>query len=121
MTALDNQAKNQNFLNPLYFQFSIKRAPHVNFFIQRCSIPSLTLPQISTPTLWQPIPRPGGKLQYGDFSISFKVDEDLVNYMEIFRWMEDLGFPENFEQYKEIASKALETGEGIVSDITLLI
>ena len=121
MSALDKTPKNVNYLNPLNFQFQIKRAPTVNFMLQRVNIPSLVLPFNTTPTLWQPLPHSGGKLQYGDFSISFKIDEDMLNYMEIFNWMEKLGYPENFDQYKSIATKTIESGEGIVSDVTLII
>lgn len=120
MTALDKTPDNQNFLNPLNFQFSIKRAPHVNFFIQKVSIPSIALATINQPTMFMPIPR-SGKIAYGDFKITFKVDEDLQNYLEIFLWMEHLGFPQNFDQYKEIASQDLVTGNGVTSDITLLV
>jgi hypothetical protein len=121
MSALDQTPLNTNYLNPLNFQFSIKRAPHVNFFIQRVNIPSLTLPFIMTPTIFQPIPHSGARIEYGDFKVSFKVDEDLLNYMEIFNWIEKLGYPENFQQYQSIANNSLESGNGITSDITLLI
>lgn len=70
--------------------------------------------------MFMTIPR-SGKITYEDFKITFKVDEDLHNYLEIFLWMEHLGFPQNFGQYKEIASKDLITGDGITSDITLLV
>lgn len=35
--------------------------------------------------------------------------------------MEHLGFPETFQQYAEIAAQDLTTGNGIISDISLLI
>lgn len=67
-----------------------------------------------------PIPSPG-KIEYGDFSITYKIDEDLQNYLEIFKWMVDLGFPDTFTQYAELAQKKQESGYGLESDISLLV
>lgn len=120
MTALDKTPTNINFLNPLNFQFQIKRAPHVNFFIQKVAVPSISLATIPLATVFMPIPSPG-KIEYGTFPITFKVDEDLQNYLEVFLWMEHLGFPADFNQYEEIASQDLISGNGITSDITLLV
>lgn len=120
-TALDKQPLNTNFLNPLNFRFSIKRAPNINFFVQKVTLPSLTLPEIDVPTIFHHIPIPGRELTFGDFSISFKVDEDFQNYAELYNWIIALGSPENFEQYANIAAQSIVSGNGITSDITLLV
>jgi hypothetical protein len=121
MSAIDNTPENKNFLSPLNFRFLIKKAPHVNFFIQQVNIPSMTLqsPGPNNPFVRTPIP--GEHLTFGDLRISFKVDEDLQNYLEIHNWLKGLGKPENFNQYKEIQDKPSYTGDGIYSDISLLI
>jgi hypothetical protein len=121
MTAIDNTPSNRNFLSPLNFKFILKKAPHVNFFIQRVNIPSITLisPQPNNPFIKTPIP--GEHLDYGDLKITFKVDEELQNYLEIRNWMVGLGKPENFDQYKELQDKPIASGDGIYSDITLAI
>ncbi|MGZ4851065.1 MAG: hypothetical protein ACXV2C_06780 [Candidatus Bathyarchaeia archaeon] len=121
MTALDKQPVNTNFLNPLNFRFSIKRAPHINFFIQKVNIPSITLPSIDVGTPFHPIPTPGNELLYGDFSITFKVDEDFQNYLELYNWLIGLGFTDDFTQYAEIAAQPLISGNGITSDLTLMV
>ena len=48
MTAIDNTPSNKNFLSPLNFKFTIKKAPHVNFFIQKVNIPDLGLKPVVT-------------------------------------------------------------------------
>ena len=53
--------------------------------------------------------------------MSFKVDEDLKNYLELHNWIRSLGFPENYEQYKEIQDKPSWTGDGIYSDIAVVL
>lgn len=119
MAALDNQPTNVNFLAPTNFRFFIKKSPNVNFFIQKATIPSVTLGSISQPTPLISIPQPSDQLQYSPLSITFIVDEDLRNYLEIYDWLLGLGFPETSTQYANLQSKSRISGEGIISDISV--
>jgi len=121
MSALDTTPQNKNFLNPLNFKFSLKRAPNVNFFIQKVNIPSISLPSMDIPTMFNPIPIPHTHMEYGELGITFKVDEDFQNYLEIHNWIRALGFPEQFEERTAISSKPEYTGDGLYSDISLII
>ena len=76
------------------------------------------------------IPFAGDHLEFGEFTLTYKVDEDLRNYLEIYNWMIGIGFPDDFEQYKTIDSvrKGVNTGLsnplsglGVFSDATLTI
>ena len=87
MAALENTPTNPNFLSPLNFKFSIKRAPHINFFTQKISIPSLNLPSYNSPNPFVKIPEPGEHIDYGDLELTFRVDENLKNYLEIHNWI----------------------------------
>jgi len=121
MSAIDNTPSNKNFLSPLNFKFQIKKAPHVNFFIQKVNIPSIALPNVETPNPFVNLPYPGEHIKYGNLDISFKVDEDLQNYLEIHNWLVSLGKPENFDQYKTIQNVNPTSGDGIYSDIALYV
>lgn len=121
MSALDKTPENKNFLSPLNFKFMIKKAPHVNFFLQNVNIPDISLPSPEANNPFVKIPYPGEHLNYGNLSITFKVDEDLQNYLELHNWIRDLGKPENYEQYKRISEEDSMAGEGIYSDISLMI
>jgi len=121
MTAIDNTPENKNFLSPLNFKFQIKKAPHVNFFIQKVNIPGITMLSPSPSNPFVKTPYPGDHLVFGDLSIAFKVDEDLQNYLELHNWLRALGKPENFEQYKNIQDKPLMSGDGIYSDISVVV
>ena len=35
----------------------------------------------------------GDKLQYDNFNMTFMVDESLQNYMEMYDWVKNIGFP----------------------------
>lgn len=121
MSAIDNTPENKNFLSPLNFKFTIKKAPHVNFFIQKVNIPEISLPAPKYPNPMVNIPIPGEHLTYADLEITFKVDEDIQNYLEIHKWVRALGKPVDTDEYKEIQDKVHWTGDGIYSDISVAI
>lgn len=121
MSALDNTPLNKNFLSPLNFDFSIQRAPHINFFIQSVNLPGLSFMNPLQPTPFSNIPQTGDRIYYDDLVVTYKVDEDLQNYLEIYNWFTSIGFPADFNQYQQLKAQSLTTGKAIYSDITLLI
>ena len=90
---------NINPLSPNGFKFSITKLPEVDFFCQQVNLPGITLgaPEQATPFSMAPIP--GDTLMYDSLQLQFIVDEDMVNYTEIYNWIVALGFPQNYEQY----------------------
>lgn len=121
MSALDNIPENKNFLSPLNFRFQIKKCPNVNFFLQNVNLPGMTLVGPEQPNPFVKIPKAGDHIDFDDLMINYKVDEDLQNYLELYNWIRELGFPNNFDEYKSIAGKPVYTGLGIVSDMSLII
>lgn len=115
--SLLNEPTNKNFLSPLGFVFNLKKTPATNFFVTRASLPGLNLAFAEVATPFVKMPVPGEKIQFNDLSITFKVDEDMRNWNEIYEWIIAMGFPQSFEQYKAIKQKQL--GEGVYSDATL--
>ena len=118
---------NRNFLSPIGFKFSLKRAPGVAFFCNQANIPSLDLGIAEQPTWLKNIDVPGDKIQFGDLTLRFLVDEDLVNYMELQRWIRGLGYPEDMDEFRKIEGEAVmpgnfgNSGDQIYSDGTLQI
>jgi hypothetical protein len=121
MSALSENPTTVNFLSPLNFAFRIKRAPNINFFTQEITLPGILLPGTNYPNPFTNIPEPGDHLEYSDLSMSFKVNEDLSNYMEIHNWMRALGFPKEWAEYEAIQRKTKYSGEGIRSDISVMV
>ena len=121
MTAIDHVPTDRNFLNPVNYTFQIKRAPSINFFVQTVNIPGFTIPPAGQATPMVRIPKPGDHISYQDLEISFKVDEDMQNYFELYNWMKALGFPDNTAQYKALRDQDRSAGLGIYSDIQLLV
>ena len=121
MTALSNQPENINFLSPLGYKLMIKKLPHLNFFVQSVTVPSISLGTADIETPFTKLPFPGTKLTFQNLEVTFKIDEDMQNYIEVFTWMNELGFPDNFADYQAIAGRKLYTGEGVFSDMSLTI
>ena len=118
---------NRNFLAPTGFKFSLKRSPGVAFFCNQANIPSLDLGIAIQPTYLKDIDVPGDKIQFGDLTLRFLVDEDLVNYMEIQNWIRGLGYPESVQEFDKLEKEAVlpgnfdRSGDDIYSDGTLQI
>lgn len=119
MSATVNQPANANFLSPLGFTFKIKKTPTLNYFVQSVSLPDLSIGSIDVPNPFAKIPYAGTQLSYGELSVTFKVDEDFANYLELHNWLTGMGFPKGFDQYRELENKPI--GEKTYSDISLMI
>lgn len=95
MSAVNNTPTNRNFLSPNNFRLVLQRAPLLNFFLQTASIPGLSfVGSVDFQTPFVKIPIPGDHLNFSPFSVSFMVDEDLTNYMEIWNWMFNIAGPQ---------------------------
>ena len=96
------ETSNRNFLSVVGFKFLLERCPKVDFFCNQANIPDVTLGVAQQATYLKNIPVPGDKLQYGVLNLSFMVDEDMENYLQIYQWITSLGFPESLDQYQEL-------------------
>ena len=122
--ALNDQPDNTQFLSPLGFNFMIKKLPNTNYFVQSVNVPSVQATDVVVPTPFTNIPTIGDRLNYSEFQLSFKVDEDMTNYIELYDWLLQLHFPEDFAQSKNIYQKQNNVdflADGPYSDATLTI
>jgi hypothetical protein len=116
------QPENQNYLSPVGFGFVLNRAPNVMYFTQAATLPGITMGQAETDNPLNKISYPGEKLEWGEFSIRFKVDENMTNYIEIFSWMKQIGYPESTDQFQSLSPGAIHIGhEDMFSDATVSI
>lgn len=119
MSALDTQPQNLNLLASTGFKFFIKKLPTTNFFVQSVNIPGIKLAFTEQVTPFLNINYYGDKLVYNDFAVSFAVDEDMRNYLELRTWLEGLGRPVNFDQRQKLEQKE-GISEGKRSDCTIV-
>ena len=86
------QPSNRNFLNPIGYLLKLEKFAGVDFFCQSANVPDVSMPVTEVPTRFRSLPIiPGGGVTFGDFTVRFIVDEDLVNYNSIHKWMRDNG------------------------------
>ena len=91
--------KTNDYLRPNAFRFSIKDLPGVSFTCQSANIPDLQLGFATQPTPFTDVPLVGDKINFGEFTVRFLISEDMSNYLEMYRWLIALGFPENYNQF----------------------
>ena len=103
-SQFNKQIGNRNFLSPVGFKFTLAKEPKVDFFSNSARIPEISLGTATQPSYLKDVDIPGDKLTFGDFSLRFMVDEDLVNYMKIHNWMSGLGFPESTKDFKDLTT-----------------
>ena len=120
MTKLTTQPTNDNFLSPLGFKFVIQKTPSTNYYVTQVNIPSVSLGETNLPTPFVQVPIGGDHLQYGELQLTFRVDEDMTNYIELYNWLSGLGFPEDFEQYRDELDTN-RTPAKLYSDATLVV
>jgi hypothetical protein len=98
----EKQIKNRNFLSPSGFQFNLAKAPKVDFFSQSARIPGIQLGEIMVGNYLKSVPVPGDQVQFEDLTLSFIVDENLENYLEIHSWIYALGYPKSVQQFSDL-------------------
>jgi hypothetical protein len=81
--------------NPLlanYFEFVLDRVPNMVYFCQGANLPGVVYgTSVQPTTLGIPVTIPIGNYRFENLQLSFKVDEDLKNWLEIYNWMKGNG------------------------------
>jgi hypothetical protein len=121
MALQGTQPDNKSFLSPIGFRFSCNRLPHVNYFCTAATIPDISLGETSSiDNPFIKLPVPGDKLTFGRLDLTFRVDEDMKNFQEIYNWLTALGYPDNFNQRAAIGRTQTSVGD-VYSDGSLMV
>ena len=91
--ALARQPETFDYSQSNQFKIYLPIFPTTEWFVVRANIPGVTLGQASQYTPFVDIAVVGDKLQYDNFNMTFMVDESLQNYMEMYNWVKNIGFP----------------------------
>ena len=103
---------NKNFLSPLGYKFILVRAPNLDYNVQSVRIPGLQVGSIPVATPFV-ANKQYGKAEYNALTVTFRVSEDMNDYLEIHDWLVGLSAPSTFDQHKDMPNK--------FSDITVYI
>tara|TARA_B100000212_G_scaffold183696_1_gene138426 strand:- start:4236 stop:4862 length:627 start_codon:yes stop_codon:yes gene_type:complete len=102
INSITRQPTQQDYASPSQFKFSIAKLPKVEFFCTEVNIPGINLGNATQLTTLRDIPLPGTKLEFGDLSLTFLVDEKFDNFEEIYTWLRSLGFPADNTEYANL-------------------
>lgn len=121
--SVSHTPANPNQLHPNKFTVSVSALPTVEYWCQSVNMPGLQLGEVPRVNPFIDIYSPGEKLIINPFSMTFIVDEDLLGWIEVYRWMRGMTFPKNFQEYKDLDKRltAWATKMPQFSDITLTI
>ncbi len=120
--SLIQSPQNKNFLSPTGFVLTLTRLPATVYMCNAVQLPSVLLQEIKVPNPMVTLNISTTNIQYGTFSASFMIDEDLQNYREIYQWILDLSVDRINSQYDNILVKKLrDPNAGPRSDATVSI
>lgn len=122
MAVTESQPASLNYIQPNNFTFRIKRLPDLNFTIQSCNVPGISVGRVDQPNPVQGAPLQGDRMFFADLSVAFLVDENLRNYREIFTWMSRItnqSWHPGSYHYKTLRDAQPGGDVGLFSDITM--
>jgi hypothetical protein len=107
--------KNYNFLQNNAFEFTIARIPETTFRVTSTQVPAISVPQpdVDVPGITQYFP--GTYTQFEEMTVQFNVDENLLNYEEMYHWVTQQRFAVGNDYKANSQHEVL-----IVSDGTLI-
>jgi len=103
-SPLSRQPTALDYSSPTQFRFLINQLPKVQYFTTEANIPGISMGDGVFNTPLKDIPILGDKLTYEDLSISFIVDENLENYIEMHNWLTGIAFPKDRSQFRDFRS-----------------
>lgn len=91
------------------------------FFVTEVSIPGVSGQPATLPTPFVDVPITSDKLTFDQLQVTYKIDENFQSYLEIFNWIQGLGFPQDGSQYAALQNAARGSELTLYSDATLTI
>jgi len=76
------------------------------------SVPAVTLGTAIQPTAFLDIPHPASQMTFTPLHISFRVEDNLRNYLAVHNWLVNIGSPFNRQQYESL-------GENVHRDLII--
>jgi hypothetical protein len=91
--ALSRQPTVFDYAQSNQFKLYLPLFPTMEWFVVRAAVPGMNLGQATQVTPFVDMPLVGDKIVYDAFNLTFLVDEKYHNYMEIYNWVKNIGFP----------------------------
>ena len=106
-----------NYLASNFFRFTLPRVSTLTYFAQSVSMPGIQLSPVEmTNTLGRANQFVGGRFDHEPLVVQFIVDEETLNYQEIFNWMKKIA---NYDNDTNII--AIDQKDKFVSDANIFL
>ena len=113
-----------NFLNPSSFVLTLDSQSYsgAEFTIQTMILPDVSATGAELNYQQINVGRASDKITFGTFEISYLIDEDLLNYKEIFDWMKSLVETKHFtatssDHYRDITLTVMNSANNVTKQI----
>lgn len=114
-----NGPNNPNLLTTSYYFFKISRIPNFTYFVQSASLPSISMAVLNQPINLGTYPKvPATNYNFGELDVSFLINADMSNWLEIYNWMKGIG---NLKDDASNLTYDPASTTGVFSDATLMI
>ena len=122
---------NLSYLAPTQFELLIKKLPNTKYFSTGVNVPSVSVVEVQQPTnLGRNVLIPGDKINFGEITVTFIVDENMENWTELYQWMSQITSSTDPEKYRSLVGAARRAdlpydGSGdpdaVYSDMTIVV
>ena len=122
---------NLSYLAPTQFELLIKKLPNTKYFSTGVNVPSVSVAEVQQPTnLGRNVLIPGDKINFGEITVTFIVDENMENWTELYQWMSQITSSTDPEKYRSLVGanrRANEPYDGsgdydaVYSDMTIVV
>lgn len=91
--ALQRQPSTLKMLYENRFSFIVHNLPEVSYTCQKANVPGIAVRAVTTSNPNTPIKHPGNQPIFDQLQIEFMVDQNLANWLEIYKWIYAHSFP----------------------------
>ena len=120
MAIIANLPENYNTLSSVSFRLQIEKLPHVTYFLQTANLPGITVAESTVTTPTRAYPVTGTIIEFETLDVTFIIDEDMKNFMEIFQWLRAMSSTEDLGEERE-RLQSIFGNTSLYSDATLTI
>lgn len=99
-SALDRQPTSQNYIYPTYFKFFMQRLPKMTYTVTKINLPQFgSDAAIEQDNRFTKIKHTPNRVSFANLEVSFLVDEDMSNWLEIYDWIKSTTLVDNHADF----------------------
>lgn len=94
-----SETYNYDFLKNNGFLFTLDRIPQLNFRVISFEIPTISIPPVVASFPGMSVPYSGATEEFEDLVLEFIVDDNMLNYEEIYNWITQQKFAVGADEF----------------------